>query len=195
MNRIRVAVLCGLSLLVAGSRLLPHPPNFAPIAAVALFSGAVFAKRLPALLLALGSLLLSDLLFQVTYIMHLQPLKGFYRVQIFVYIATLAAVFIGRAIRNHRNLPTIVIASLASSVLFFLLTNLVLGIGGTSLYPITLQGQLMSYAAGLPFFRYTVMGDLFYCGCLFGSLALIEAIAPSLRETVVTEPQATDSLL
>ena len=194
MSRIRALFLCGLAVLIAASRIFPHPPNFAPVTAVALFAGAVFTRKLPGVLLALGALLLSDVLFQLTYMLHLQPHWGFYSGQWMVYAATFATVGIGRLIRNQRNFVTIVTATLGSSVLFFLVTNLVWPRRGMPFYPETFAGQLMSYQAAIPYFKYTIFGDLFYAGCLFGSLAMVELWFPALRDSLVKNHESNDSL-
>jgi hypothetical protein len=121
--------------------------------------------------------------------MRWQPHWGFYSGQWMVYVATLATVGVGRLIHKRRNFPTVVLATLLSSVVFFLLTNLVWVFSDAPYYPKTLEGQILSYTAALPFFQRTVIGDLFYSGCLFGCLALAEAVAPSLREQMAREQE------
>ena len=53
--------LAALIFVAALTRVIPHPPNFSPIEAVALFGGAYFAKRHWALLVPLAAMFLSDL--------------------------------------------------------------------------------------------------------------------------------------
>jgi len=75
----------------------------------------------------------------------------------------------------------VTIAALASSVLFFLVTNLGVWVTGT-LYPKSWAGLAAAYLAALPFFRNTVLGDLSYVALLFGGFALLERYLPALRE-------------
>lgn len=78
MSRPRFRFLTVLVLLAAAGRLVPHPPNFAPVAAVALFGGATLGRRWSAFLVPLSALLLSDLLLQLTCLAGWQPTRGFY---------------------------------------------------------------------------------------------------------------------
>ena len=187
MNRPRFWFLTALTVLAALSRLLPHPHNVSPIAAVALFGAATFPKRWAAVLVPLGSLFLSDALLQLTYSQTggMQPFWGFYRGQWVVYACLVATVAIGFLLRHRRTVPTVALATLASSVLFFLVTNGAMVFGAGSRYPKNGTGLLLSYEAGLPFFRNTLLGDAFFATVLFGSLALAEVRFPALRRPKV----------
>jgi Family of unknown function (DUF6580) len=84
-------------------------------------------------------------------------------------------------LRRRRSVPNIAVAALASSVLFFLLTNL--GVWATSgLYPFTMVGLVACYAAALPFFRNMLAGDFLYTLALFGGFATMEYLMPALRQ-------------
>lgn len=183
MNRPRFWFLTALTVAAAASRLLPHPHNFSPVAAVALFGAATFPKRWAAVLIPLGSLLMSDILLQMTYTLTAgaQPFWGFYPTQWAIYASLLATVGIGFLLRGHRSVPTVALATLASSVLFFLATNLAYTFEAGSPYPKTAAGVLLSYEAALPFFQNSLIGDAFFSTVLFGSLALAEARFPLLR--------------
>jgi hypothetical protein len=146
-----------LILLGAVLRVLPHPANFAPIGAVALF-GAVYLKdKRQALLLPLFAMVVSDVFI------------GFDSLQsrLTIYGSFMLIGLIGLWIRNHKNIATVIGGSLLGSSLFFLITNLVF-IYPAKMYPHTLSGQIVSYTNALPFFRNTVLGDLFYVAILFG---------------------------
>lgn len=182
MNRTRFWFLCALGVIAALSRIVPHPYNFAPMAAVALFGGATFESRRAAVLVPLISLLLSDLLMQVTYSAGWQPHWGFYAGQWVVYACALLTVGIGLLIRNRRTAPTIALATLSSSIVFFLVTNLVYTYGPDSIYPRNFHGLLLSYEAALPFFRNSLAGDAFYSAALFGTLAFAESRFEGLRQ-------------
>jgi hypothetical protein len=183
MNRPRSWFLLALIVLAAASRLLPHPPNVAPVAAVALFGGATIDRRWSAFLVPLATLLLSDLLLQATYMAGWQPSWGFYQGQWVVYACFALTVCLGFLIRR-RNVLTIAMATVAGSAVFFLLTNFAFWASGL-LYPRTLSGLWLCYEMALPFFRNSLLGD---CACsltLFGALALAEAGFPVLRSTKV----------
>jgi hypothetical protein len=143
-------------------RVIPHAANFAPIGAMALFGGVYLNKR-HALLLPLLAMMASDVFL------------GFDSLQsrLTVYGSFLAIGLIGLAVRNHKNIWTIVGGSLAGSTLFYLVTNLV-WIYPAKMYPHTLAGQVASYTNALPFFRNTLIGDLFYVAVLFGAYELVK---------------------
>ena len=172
-----------LSLVAASSRLAPRPMNFAPMTALALFGAATFTSRRVAVVAPLLTLLLSDALLQWTHSLGWQPHVGFYSGQGIVYACMLLTVGIGFLVRGRTNVPTIAAATLAGSLVFFLVTNFPWPLGPVRSYPTTPAGAMASYTAGLPFFRNTVLGDAVYSTLLFGSLALAEVRFPSLRRT------------
>lgn len=173
--------LVALSLVAAASRIVPHPMNFAPMAALALFGAATFASRRAAIVMPLLALLLGDCLLQATHQAGWQPSRGFYSGQWVIYACMLFTVGIGFLLRGRTNVPTVAAATLAGSLVFFLVTNFPWPLGPVRFYPTTLEGITASYTAGLPFFRNTLAGDAVYSTLLFGSLAFAEARFPSLR--------------
>lgn len=168
----------GLMILAAAaSRLLPHPPNFAPIAAMALFAGAYMPERAWAFAAPMAALFLSDLVL------------GLHSGMWVVYGSFAVVVCIGFLLRHKRGALRVAGAALASSVLFFVLTNGAEWAFG-SMYPKTGAGLLACYTAAVPFFRNTLAGDLFYTALLFGGFALAQRVLPVLREPAGLEPQA-----
>ena len=160
-----------LTALIAGVvliRFLPHPPNFVPIAAMALFGAAFFSDKRIAFLIPLSAMLLSDLIL------------GFHSTMLFVYLSFASIVGIGFLLRKRVNFFTVTGASLGASTLFYLVTNFGSWLGNP-MYPQTLEGLFASYMAGIPFFHYTVAGDLFFCGVLFGTWALVTRSVPGLE--------------
>ncbi|MFU8858856.1 MAG: DUF6580 family putative transport protein [Cyclonatronaceae bacterium] len=160
-----------LTALIAGAaliRFLPHPPNFVPIAAMALFGAAFFRDKRMAFLIPISAMLLSDLIL------------GFHSTMLFVYLSFAAIVGLGFLLRNRVNFFTVTGASLGASTLFFLVTNFGAWLGNP-MYPQTAEGLIASYVAGIPFFHYTVAGDLFFCGVLFGTWALAARSVPGLE--------------
>jgi hypothetical protein len=160
-----------LIVAAAASRLLPHPPNVTPVAAMALFGGAAFVDLRLALLVPLGAMVLSDLVL------------GLHGTLPFVYGALAATALIGRLVRRRRRPAALVAASLTASTLFFLVTNFGVWLVG-GLYPKTAAGLAAAYVAGLPFFRNTLLGDLAFTVLLFGGFALLERMVPALRASV-----------
>jgi hypothetical protein len=173
----RRLVLIAMVVAAAATRLIPHPPNLASISAIALFGGAYFSDRRLAFLIPLAALLLSDLIL------------GFYSHMEVVYLSFALIVCIGLWLQNKRSVFQIAGAALASSVLFFLLTNF--GVWAfESLYPKTLEGLISCYVAAIPFFQNTLQGDLFFTVVLFGGFALLERSFPKIRD-----PSTTSSAL
>lgn len=137
-------------------RLLPHPPNVAPISALALF-GAVYLPKKYAFIMPVTALFLSDLLI------------GFYGItMVFVYGSFLLTGILGLWLKNHKNILTIFSVSLISSSLFFVITNFGVWVSPTSWYSRDFQGLINCYIAAIPFFKNTLMGDLFYVSLFFG---------------------------
>lgn len=161
-------VVLGIIVLAVAMRLLPHPPNVTPVAALALFGGAYIQDKRFALALPLVVLMLSDLLL------------GLHDTLIFVYIGFMLTAMIGMILRKRMNGLTIVTASLASSVMFFVLTNF--GVWMTSdLYSADLSGLITCYIAAIPFFQNSVLGNLFFTALLFGGFALYARLAITNR--------------
>ena len=164
----RITALLLAIVAAAALRLVPHPPNFSPIDAMALFSGAYLGRRWFAFVAPLGALLLSDLVL------------GFYHGMATVYATVALVVVIGWWLSPRRTPFRVGAAAVASSVVFFVITNfgmwLVSGID-----PVTYAGLVACYTAAIPFFQNTFAGDLFYSVLLFGGFALAEHFVPRLR--------------
>ncbi len=173
LDKPRFATLAGMIFLAAASRLIPHPPNFTPLAAMALFGGAYISDKRLAFVLPLAALLLSD------------AVLGFYHDMIWVYGSFALIVCLGLQLQSRRRLLPIAGAALASSVLFFALTNFGVWASG-GLYPHTLAGLGTCYVAAVPFFQNTIAGDLVYTALLFGGFAMVEKKFPALREVTAS---------
>jgi hypothetical protein len=164
-------------LAAAMSRFVPHPPNFTPVAALALFGGASFADKRTAFLVPLAALLLSDLWL------------GFSAITPVVYCSFGLIVCLGFWLRRRRSVGRVVAAAVTSAVLFFIATNF--GVWAVeSLYPKTLTGLLECYVAAIPFFWNTLAGDLVYSTLLFGGLVLAEKQWPTLAEATPAAAQS-----
>ena len=180
----RLIALLSAIAAAAALRLVPHPPNFSPIDAMALFSGAYLARRgAIAFAAPLAALLLSDLVL------------GFYHGMATVYFAVALIVLLGSFTLRRVSVLRVGGAALASSILFFVVTNFGMWLS-SGIYPRTLAGLEACYVAAIPFFQNTVVGDLFYAALLFGGVKLAGRLVPRLRAgtlqsaRVATSPRA-----
>jgi hypothetical protein len=176
MNK-RSMVLIGVVMVAALARLVPHPPNVTPIAAIALFGGACFTDRRMAYLLPLAAMLLSDLLlgftrYGVLILISSQPV---------VYACILATTAIGQLVKDRRSAWQVGTAMLTGAVVFFVVTNLAVWATGR-IYPLTGSGLVECYTAAIPYFRNSLAGDLAFTAILFGGLAWLESRVAWMRE-------------
>lgn len=181
---IRFAVVLLMIVAAALSRLLPHPYNFTPIGAMGLFGAAYFSKRYLAFLLPFAAMWLSDLILNnVVYARQFPEYYNGFQVwgNASVYLSFALIVVLGFVLLRKVRVANVLTASLLASVLFFLVTNFAVWMGSIA-YPQNLVGLMSCYAAGLPFFGNTLLGDLFYSGVLFGSFALMQARFPRLQQ-------------
>ncbi len=171
-----------LTLVVAVSRFLPHPPNVACLGALGLFAGCYMTGR-RAYLVPLAVLLISDVVGQIFAV----PGMGFYSpvAMAMVYIAAMVTVPIGRHLREGNRWVRIPAGSLAASASFFLLSNF--GVWMAGWYPMTAAGLGTCYFNAIPFFGYTIAGDLFFTVLMFGCFELSRQMAQSRRRSLAGE--------
>jgi len=157
-------LLIPLLLITLGliARLLPHPANFAPIAAIALFGGLYLPRRW-ALILPLTAMFISDIFI------------GFYswQVMVSVYLGFILIGVIGLLVRKNKKFHTILGGTLLGSIIFYLLTNAAVWAFGT-MYVHSLSGLMQSYYMALPFFKNSLLGNFFYVGILVGGFETIK---------------------
>ena len=174
--RPRTVVITGVVLAAAALRVAPHPMNFAPIGALALFGGAYFSTKKAAFTVPLLSLVAGDVFI------------GFHPLVPYVYASFLVSVVLGFWLRRKgKSAEHIAAATAAGAVQFFLVTNFAVWATSTGTYPKNAGGLIACYVAGLPFFWNTLAGDAFYASVLFGAMQLAEQRFPSLREPLVGE--------
>jgi len=140
------------------SRIIPHLPNFVPLAAIALFSGA-YLNRKYAVIVPLALYIISDLI------------VGLHNVVFFTWGSIILISFLGTALRNKKTAPKILGFTLISSLLFFIITNF--GVWAMGWYPRTLSGLVQCYVMAIPFFRTSLLSNLVYAGVLFGVYELL----------------------
>ena len=170
--RTKLITITGIIFALAVFRLLPHLPNVSPVAAMALFGGAYFADKRMAFVVPFAALFLSDLFL------------GLHNSMIFVYAGFAITVAIGFLLQNRVTITNTVFAMVASSVLFFLLTNF--GAWMTSgLYVKSAEGLMQAYVAGIPFFQNSLLGNLVYAAVIFGGYHLLQKNVAALKEPIL----------
>jgi len=178
---LRFGLLTLLIFLAAFSRILPHMPNFSPLGAIGLFGAAHFSRRWQAFLVPLAATWLSDLVLNnVIYAEYYPGFVWFYEGFYWQYGSYLLITLTGILILNKVSVQRILAASLCSSILFFLVSNFGTWASGM-IYPMTGEGLLACYIAGIPYIKGTFSGDLFYAAILFGTFALAQRQYPALR--------------
>jgi hypothetical protein len=160
MSNTRIAVCIAMVLIAFGVilRLVPHPANFAPVGAIAIFAGSVLPKKI-AIWVPLVLMMVSD------------AIIGFYSLM-WVTWACFAVIALASSLWLRK--PTLLkggIITLSSSIFFYAVTNFAVWVGG-GLYPHTLHGLVSCYVLALPFFRNTALSDACYTALLFGIYAL-----------------------
>ena len=157
--KLNLIYIFSIVLVLALFRLVPHPPNVTPIAAMAIFSGAYFTNRILAYVIPLFAMIVSDLLL------------GFHSSIWFVYAGVVCTVLLGSTLKEISFLKLGGIV-LLSSVVFYLLTNFGSWLSH-DMYSYDVKGLMQAYIAGLPFFRNSILGNLFFTYVLFYVLELV----------------------
>jgi len=152
----KLFLILSVIVLAAASRLINHLPNFTPVAAIALFSGFYLPKKY-FVVIPLLSMLISDMFI------------GFYdwRLTAVVYLGIAMTFFIGWFLKRNGSWRKAIAGSLTGSVIFFVITNFAVW-AFYNWYPHSLAGLFDCFAMALPFFRNSLLGDLFYTATLFG---------------------------
>jgi uncharacterized protein DUF6580 len=165
----RTLLALAMIAIAAALRIAPHPWNFTPIGATALFSGAVLKDRRLAFLFPLLALFAGD------------AFIGFHKLMPVVYASFLLSVAIGFWLRDRRTVARISLATGLGALQFFIIVDL--GVWALmSTYPHTRQGLLACYVAAIPFLGNMLASDTFYAALLFGGYALAERSFPAFRE-------------
>lgn len=163
-NKTKILISILLVIFGVGSRLLPHIWNFAPIAGIALFSSVYLGKKY-AFILSITVMLLGDIFL------------GFYAwpIMLAVYGSYLLIVCFGFLVKKYKSFETILAGSVLSSIIFFAVTNFAVW-QFSSWYSHSLHGLIECYTMALPFFRNTLLGNVFYVGILFGGYEMVSLI-------------------
>ncbi|MFM7724340.1 MAG: DUF6580 family putative transport protein [Bacteroidota bacterium] len=169
---LRFGIIALLIIIAALSRMLPHPYNFTPLMAISLFGAAHFSNKWQALLIPLLATWLSDLF--INNVIYQSPhfiwfYEGFY----WQYSTYFMAIIIGFFMLNKVTVSRVVGSSLLTACLFFAVSNFGVWIG-SPMYSQDVNGLLACYTAGIPFFGGTLLGNLFFCGALFGVFHVLQ---------------------
>ena len=149
-----------LGLIVLGvlSRVIPHPPNVTAVVGVTLLGAYAIRSPWLAALIPVAVMALSDIVL------------GWHSSALFTYAGMLAGAFIGRGLLKQLSLLRLGGAAFLASLAFFVISNLGVYIGGY--YGYGLDGLLACYVAAIPFWGYSLVGDLGSTAILFGLFVL-----------------------
>ncbi|MDB9712524.1 hypothetical protein OAA78_02440 [Flavobacteriaceae bacterium] len=143
-------------IVTALMRLIPHPPNFVPITAIAIFAGVKFNNIILAYIVPVSIMLISDFFI------------GFSSISLFVYLAFILITSYSYLIKKYS-----IINILLSSIIFFIITNFGVWVlpGG---YPNNIEGLILCYTEAIPFFTNSILADLFFSALLYYGFEKIE---------------------
>lgn len=162
------AIFLTLVALIVAGRYMPHIANFTPVAAAGLFAGYVFRSRLLALSVPMLGMLLSDVLFAGQYNLGVMAI---------VYLAIAAPALAGNWLRkpsnsNFNHVLKILIGAGGGAILFFLSTNFADWVF-SGMYAHNFTGLVACYTAAVPFFKWTLLGDIAFAAIFFSGYALV----------------------
>jgi hypothetical protein len=164
MNKKNLLLILIISLVALAARFIPHAPNFSPLASVMLFAG-VYSTSKKYIIIPLIALFVSDLFL------------GFYKLEIMLGVyGSLALVgALGFWLKKNKNILNTISSTLASALLFFLITNFAVWYFG-SWYSHDLAGLALAYNLAIPFFRATLLSNIIYATLLFASYEMISQV-------------------
>jgi len=163
---VSLGIALGLIALAVLLRVLPHPDNFAPVAAVAIFGGAVLPRRY-AVITPLAAMIISDWVI------------GFHDLIVVTWGCYALIAFASSSWLRKRTLAKTTALTIGGSLFFFFVTNFAVWAQGR-LYPLTLTGLKICFIMALPFFRNTALSDVFFTASLFGLYALATRMSSRL---------------
>jgi len=141
------------------------PPNFAPVTAICLLGSAYFSRKWMAFILPTSILLISDLIL------------GGGKELIGVYVAYALIIVLGFSLHNKVGASRVVLVTLASSTLFYIITNFVCWYG-SPYYTQDWNGLIINYTGALPFFRTSIMSDLIFTSAFFAVFETVKSKYP-----------------
>lgn len=163
MNTGRFLFAALLVLVAAFSRILPHPANFSPVMAIALFSGVAFLSRKESLLVSLVAMIVSDFFI------------GFHDLMLVVYGCMVLMTAAGWYLKQDRTILKTVTIAFAGSLFFFIVTNFAVWLT-SGMYALDFNGLVQCYMMAIPFYQNSIAGDVGYTVILFGALYAFERV-------------------
>ena len=142
------------------TRIIPHPPNFTAIGAIALFGGACFIDKRLSFLVPVSIMLISDLILG-------------YHIMLSVYISFIIIVFLGFRLARKRTSMKIINTAIIASIIFFIITNFSVFLTST-LYSKNIIGLIECYTLAIPFFMNTLVANIFYSLLMFYAFSLVK---------------------
>lgn len=172
MSNRRISIMIALTLIVSAVvlRIVPHPANFAPVAAVAIFGGAVLPRKF-ALWVPLAAMAISDMVI------------GIYNIMPVIWACYFLIALASSLWLQRPNLVKGAVLTLGASVGFFVITNFSVW-AASGMYDHTLAGLDQCYVMALPFFRNTLLSDAVYTGALFAVYSLARSSVPSIAKAI-----------
>ncbi len=175
MSKKKTLLAVGIIFIAILGRLLPHPPNVTPLAAASLFGAAFLGRKWLMALIPIAALWFSDLILNnVVYAAYYDSFVFAGQDFFWTAGAMILVVILAQYILRKITFGSVVASSLMASAIFFLVSNFGVWMGSTVAFPKTMSGLIACYTAGLPFFLNSIVGDLVFCGILFGTWALVE---------------------
>jgi hypothetical protein len=169
-----LAYLFVIFAVVARMPFMPHPWNFTPVAAALLYFGARGSRRqlwVPFAILAVSDVILTKFVYAYAFSWDHFVTWAWYA----------AILLLGTQLRQNSNWLRIAGAALASSVSFFVVSNFAVW-ACWNMYPKTLSGLMTCYAAGVPFFRRAIAGDMLFTAIAFGLPAVVAVLSRSAHK-------------
>lgn len=186
---LRIGVIASLIFIVALSRLFPVMHNFSALGALGLFGAAFFKRKSLAFMIPIAAIWLSDVLVNnILYSSYYPSFTWFYDGFYWQYGSYLLIAGLGLLLFKKVNITRVAIGVLGATAIFFLISNF--GSWASSpMYPKTIAGLMSSYAAGIPFIKGTLLGNLVYSTILFGSFALLQKRFTALQIPTTSNAQ------
>ena len=170
-----------LALVAALARLLPHIPNFTPVESLTLFSTAYILRKRWAFILSVILLYISDFIINNTIARSFFPdhegLVWFSQYMIFTVVSMALIVLVSSKLLRKVHVGNVILSVFVASVIFFIVTNFGSWVGEKSIYTRDLSGLMTSFAAGLPFFRSSLISSLLFSTILFGGFEMYQYFA------------------
>ncbi|MEP7197760.1 MAG: DUF6580 family putative transport protein [Saprospiraceae bacterium] len=166
MSKKDISLLIGIVSALIISRLIPHAPNFTSSLTGLVFGGVVLRKGFYGVLILLAyfiaDLAINNIHYSVDHTGFQWASQSFY----WIYAGLVIVFFISRLFTENLESPfRIMVLSLASSLIFFLLSNFGVWLEGV-IYVKDFSGLFQCFIAGLPFLLNDLAASVFF-GCVF----------------------------